>query len=760
MAPVRKRTTNIARRRRLDDEDESQSVATELADDSQSDASALSDVDEDGDGDADVDNSDLSEADSGVAPAEGKPKRRAKAKANAKARTEAKAKAKEAAHANGTRSDKARQPSPPIARSDASFAVLKDTEAMMNGLHLADTAQGAEEMDFDEPQPAPQTESQAEPAPAAGPPSSRPETLGDRRRREHDEYKKKRDSDPAFIPNRGAFFMHDSRSAPGQHGFRPMGGRGRGRGAPGGAGAGGGGGAVGGMGGPFSPAKYVYGSLHSQTKTTDTTPSLRQHANEATDSPWQHDLHDAVNAPHHHHQHHHVQPAPSGPAASTLPAHHAPPHTSQDAPRAPFVPAAKPPPTRNFSTTVHTHNAVVRILLPNMKAPITFQNVPIKSHTRLPNHRPPLRRDKPVRISLPPSAPRYIFPTVERSFIFIPRALRPNQQGFGRGRGRFGSMGGGGGFSSRRTSAYGGSVYSPSVALSRRSSIARDNMVSPAGSIMSRNGSFIDPSRPVVRLPPGGVRMPTGPAIISPTNGSYPLPQKPAFRENWAQGQLPMHQPRPQKNVNVAGIESPASMNFNPPQQQEQQPFHQQVPAHINGAGPSGEQPAFYQHARQPSYPGPVSTGTPLSNIPERAIHAPAFQPFQPGYQPQAFVPQGYYYPPNAPQPQYMAPAGMVPMFVPGAQPPYAMPAPPPAPAVAPPPPPAAGPPNMVAYEQNGMTYYVDSNQLPYAPPAPVENFAQPSYAVPGMGGMMTPGPDGAYYYPQQMQPAAFYPQQ
>lgn len=426
-----------------------------------------------------------------------------------------------------------------------------------------------------------------------------------------------------------------------------------------------------------------------------------------------------------------------------------------------MVPASKPPPTRNFSTTVHTHNAVVRVLLPHMKAPITFQNVPIKSHTRLPNHRPPLRRDKPVRVSLPPSAPRYIFPTVERSFIFIPRALRPNQQGFGRGRGRFGSMGGGGP-SSRRTSVYGGSVYSPSLALSRRSSIARDNMVSPAGSIMSRNGSFIDPSRPVVRLPPGGVRMPTGPAIISPTNGSYPPPQKPAFRENWSQGQLPMHQPRPQKNVNVAGIESPASLNFNPPQQQEQQPFHQQVPAHINGAASSGEPSGFYQHARQPSYPGQVSTGTPLSNIPERAIYAPAFQPYQTGYQHQPFVPGGYYYPPAGPQPQFMAPTGMAPAFVPGAQQPYTMPAPvpapAPAPAVAPPPPAAAGPPNMVAYEQNGMMFYVDSNSLPYAPPA--ETYSQPSYTVPGMGGMMTPGPDGMYYYPQQMQPAAFYPQQ
>lgn len=403
-----------------------------------------------------------------------------------------------------------------------------------------------------------------------------------------------------------------------------------------------------------------------------------------------------------------------------------------------------------------------------MKAPIHFQNVPIKQHTRLPNHRPPLRRDKPVRISLPPSAARYIFPTIERSFIFIPRALRPNQQGFGRGRGRgFGSFGGG--FSSRRTSAYGGSVYSPSVAMSRRSSLARemgrDSLVSPAGSIMSRAGGFVDPSRPVVRLPPGGPKVPTGPAVISPHSGTpshqaYPLPQKPAFRENW-QGQLPMHQPRPQKTVSVAGIESPASMTFNPPQQQEQQPFHQQVPAHMNGNAASAEQQPFYPHARQLSYPSQASTGTPLSNIPERAIHAPAFQPFQqPGYQPQPYaMGPGYYYPPAAPQ-QFVPPGGMVPMYVPNVQQSgYVMPVqPPPATAA----PATTGQPNMVAFESNGMTYYVDQSQLLTAPP-PMEGYPQPSYAVPGMGGMMTPSPEGAtYYYPQQMQPAApvYYPSQ
>lgn len=59
----------------------------------------------------------------------------------------------------------------------------------------------------------------------------------ERRRREHEEYRRKRDEDPAFVPNRGAFFMHDHRHAgPAANGFRPFGrgalrgGRGRGRG--------------------------------------------------------------------------------------------------------------------------------------------------------------------------------------------------------------------------------------------------------------------------------------------------------------------------------------------------------------------------------------------------------------------------------------------------------------------------------------------------------------------------------------------------
>ncbi|ORX96505.1 CASC3/Barentsz eIF4AIII binding-domain-containing protein [Clohesyomyces aquaticus] len=715
MAAPRKRV-NLARRRRLDDEGDDVSVATGVADDSQSDISVPSDVDET----ADADNSDLSEPDSTPSLTAGKKVRKVSGSRDLKARPDV---------ANR------REPSPPIARSDAKFTSTRDTEMMLNGLKIAGKAADEDMVDFDTGSPAVQ-------APATGPASGRQETFAERKRREHEEYKKKRDSDPAFIPNRGAFFMHDQRSAHGQNGFRPFvrgGGRGRGRG--------------GAIGGPYSPANMM-------------APPP-----EATDAPWQHDLHETVINPAPQ-----PQPQPQVPPSQAAAPTSAPTQPMSNAPqqpaRVPAQPAPKQPQTRNFSTTVHTHNALVRVFLPGMKAPILFNNVPIKQHTRLPNHRPPLRRDKPVRISLPPAMPRYIFPTVERSFIFIPRALRPNQQGFGRGRGRgFGSFGGG--FSSRRTSAYGGSVYSPSVAMSRRSSLARemgrDGLVSPAGSVMSRPGGFVDNSRPVVRLPPGGPKMPTGPASYPQQNGGpsgnggpqqpYPLPQKPAFRENWP-SQLPMHQPRPQKTVSVAGIESPASMTFNPPPQQEQQPFHQQVPTHITANTSQPDQQQFYPHARQLSYPSQTSTGTPLSNIPERAIHAPAFQPFQqPGFQPQSFAVQpGYYYPPQtSAQPQFMPPGGMVPMFVPNPQQPgFVMPMTAPA---APPAPTSSGQGNMVAYESNGMTYYVDPTQLYAPPPPPMEGYPQPSYAVPGMGGMMTPSPEGAYYYPQQMQPAAFYQQ-
>jgi hypothetical protein len=208
--------------------------------------------------------------------------------------------------------------------------------------------------------------------------------------------------------------------------------------------------------------------------------------------------------------------------------------------------------------------------------------------------------------------------------------------------------------------------------------------------------------------------------------------------------------------VSVAGIESPEALPFQPPQPQEQQPFHQQVPQHLNNApAPADSQQPFVPHARQLSYPNQPTTGTPLSNIPERAIHAQPFQPYQQGFQPPTFQPQAnYYYPPNGMQAQFSgnvaAPGQFVPMFVQHGQTgqPYLVPGMPtsvPAQAA------TSGQTqsNMVAHEQNGMVYYYDPSQV-YGQPPPADGYAPQAqgYTVPGMGGMMTPSPDG-YYYPQ-----------
>jgi hypothetical protein len=113
-----------------------------------------------------------------------------------------------------------------------------DTDMMLNGLKISPETMNVEEMTFKE-----STDLEARPKIEARPKNSstistktsseQAQTPSDRRRKEHDIYKAKRDADPAFVPNRGAFFMHDHRHAgPAANGFRPYGGRGgRGRGA-------------------------------------------------------------------------------------------------------------------------------------------------------------------------------------------------------------------------------------------------------------------------------------------------------------------------------------------------------------------------------------------------------------------------------------------------------------------------------------------------------------------------------------------------
>ena len=196
-------------RRRIDDEGEEEEEGSVIAgaeDDSLSEASMLSDADDD----ADAEGSDGSET--------GPPERRdAKPKAASSIRSPAASKRKQA---NAT------SPTKPSLNN-----LMADTEMMMNGLRFSGDVDEEGEINFEdmahEAKAAPEHISPSEDPSSAVPAT----TLGEKRRREHEEYKKKRDADPAFVPNRGGFFMHDHRSAQGQNGFKPYGrGRGRGRG--------------------------------------------------------------------------------------------------------------------------------------------------------------------------------------------------------------------------------------------------------------------------------------------------------------------------------------------------------------------------------------------------------------------------------------------------------------------------------------------------------------------------------------------------
>ncbi len=218
VAPRRKNL--ITSRRRVDDdgEEEDGSVAAGVEDDSLSEGSIISDADDD----ADAEGSDASD-------------RESIERRNVKVKTLANG------HIGNTRDLPQKST---VASEKASFsAIMNDTEAMMNGLKFSGDVDEGEEIDFDD------MGKQTQEPPAAAPVQEKGEaasldTLGEKRRREHEEYRKKRDADPAFVPNRGGFFMHDHRSsAPGQNGFRPFGrGRGRGRAGPS---------------GPFPPVGYV-----------------------------------------------------------------------------------------------------------------------------------------------------------------------------------------------------------------------------------------------------------------------------------------------------------------------------------------------------------------------------------------------------------------------------------------------------------------------------------------------------------------------
>ena len=221
MSASRRKNLITSRRRVEDDgEEEEGSVAAELEEDSLSEGSAITDADDD----ADAEGSDATDVD------------------DAGSREVSQTKSKETAYIreeNGSGEQEAKpSEKPPVTAARA------DTEAMMNGMQISNETNGAEEIRFEDMAENTELPPPQQPSAPDVVVATRQETLAEKRRREHEEYRKKRDADPAFVPNRGGFFMHDHRSAPsGPNGFRLYGrGRGRGRGF---------------VSGSFPPARYV-----------------------------------------------------------------------------------------------------------------------------------------------------------------------------------------------------------------------------------------------------------------------------------------------------------------------------------------------------------------------------------------------------------------------------------------------------------------------------------------------------------------------
>ena len=395
-----------------------------------------------------------------------------------------------------------------------------------------------------------------------------------------------------------------------------------------------------------------------------------------------------------------------------------------------------------ISSTVSLGTVLVKIYLPGMTDCMNAKKIAAKSHTRLPDLRSPLRRDKPVRVLLPGRTARHIFPSMERSFVFVPRASRPNQQG-PRPRASMNVVRPRGG----SASAFG--EGRSSVALDRRSSPARDGQISLADEATSAPSEVVpvSPHKPVVKLPqiPSQLSTPVQNVDgdehihVSSAGHDYPAPSRPTFRENRGDD-ITLHQPRPQKTVSVADIESPRNAHsYHAPPQQQQQPFHQQVPQHMSQSSMSQDGSNLQHHDRRISFQGQGLNSTPLIHIADRVAHAPPFLPSSMTYpitQPMYYYPQAdglqvpypsaaNMFPQQAPQGAYPAPAFALPL-------PTADPLP-------------ASQLGMYAHQSNGMVYYFDSPQF-------VANAEGPSQG----GYMMVPPGNGLVYPPQQ--PLLYYP--
>ena len=124
--------------------------------------------------------------------------------------------------------------SPVVSSKDATkpqvedFQLPPDTEAMLHGVKADQQVQETEELRFEE-LAASENADTVQPA-AVLPKAPQNENPAQRARREHQEYIRQRDANPAFVPNRGGFFLHDDRNSTSVAPTARQFGRGRGRG--------------------------------------------------------------------------------------------------------------------------------------------------------------------------------------------------------------------------------------------------------------------------------------------------------------------------------------------------------------------------------------------------------------------------------------------------------------------------------------------------------------------------------------------------
>lgn len=195
-----RRNIGASRRRRRDDEGEDEGSGNEdLDDDSLSDGSVISHPDDD---DADGEGSEASDDEASIPRQENKTNG---PQVNGRA----------AQTAQAAERRKSASPAKPLITSTVS-----DTEAMLKGMKASSEGSGVAEVHFDQLKEAP--DAQPRRTPSEPPTKPRKETLAERKRREHGRHVKERDANPADVPTRGSFFLHDKRSSDaGPNGYRP-----------------------------------------------------------------------------------------------------------------------------------------------------------------------------------------------------------------------------------------------------------------------------------------------------------------------------------------------------------------------------------------------------------------------------------------------------------------------------------------------------------------------------------------------------------